>query len=182
MNDVVRTKLNWLQTRGLIVGLAGLALCGLGWMLNSRQFFISYLTAYIFWLGLSLGCLGVAMIHHLTGGRWGFATRRFLEAGFTTLPVMAILFIPLLFGLSELYPWARGAASLDHIVREKAAYLNTSSFVIRAIFFFIVCLVFAFCLRRWSLQQDATREVSPTIRLRTLSGPGIVVYPLTATF
>src|SRR2546423_10725623 len=121
MNEVIRSRLDTLQRAGRFVGILSAATCGLGLALNSRQFFISYLTAYIFWLGLSLGCLGVVMIHHLTGGRWGFVTRRFLEAGFMTLPVMAILFIPLLFGLPELYSWARGAASLDHIVREKSA-------------------------------------------------------------
>src|SRR5207302_10053199 len=107
----------------------GAAACGLGLALNARQFFISYLTAYIFWLGLSLGCLGVAMIHHLTGGRWGFLTRRFLEAGFMTLPVMALLFVPLLFGLRVLYPWARHDAI--QVVGQNRAYLTGPWFCAR---------------------------------------------------
>jgi hypothetical protein len=106
MNDAVASQFKRLQHAGLICGVAGLAACGAGAAVNPRQFFVSYLIGYTFWLGLSLGCLGVAMMHHLTGGRWGFVRRRFLEAGFMTLPLMALLFFPLLFGMHALYPWA----------------------------------------------------------------------------
>ena len=183
MNDALQKTFDRLQRASLTVGLLGLALCGLGVALNAHQFFISYLVGYSFWLGLSLGCLGVAMIHHLTGGRWGFVTRRFLEAGFMTLPLMAILFVPLFFGLRELYPWARPeVVAATELLQKKQAYLNVPGFSMRTVFYFAVWLVMAACLRRWSLQQDATAELAPTIRMRTLSGPGIVIYPLTATF
>src|SRR6266542_5673235 len=107
MNETIRSKLNNLRRAGLALGLLGLAACGLGVALNAHQFFISYLVGYMFWLGLALGSMGVAMIHHLTGGRWGFVTRRLLEAGFMTLPWMALLFVPIFFGLDNLYPWVR---------------------------------------------------------------------------
>ena len=74
------------------------------------------------------------MIHYLTGGRWGFAARRFLEAGFMTLPLMAIFFIPIFFGLRELYPWARPAAvAADKILQQKVLYENFPGFLIRSI-------------------------------------------------
>jgi hypothetical protein len=183
MNDLIRSRLARLQRTGLVLGLLGLGACCLGTASNARQFFVSYLAGYTFWLGLSLGCLGVAMIHHLTGGRWGFVTRRFLEAGFMTLPVLALLFIPLLFGLRDLYPWARpDAVMASGTLRQKTIYLNIPWFCARAAVFFAIWLLMAIWLRRWSLQQDASAEPAPTIKLRALGGPGIVIYPLTATF
>jgi hypothetical protein len=183
MTESLRGQLNRVQRAGLVVGLAGLALCGVGAAFNARQFFISYLFGYTFWLGLSLGCLGVAMIHYLAGGRWGFVTRRFLEAGFMNLPLMALLFVPLLFGLRELYPWARpGDVAASTVLQHKQIYLNLPAFVGRAAFFFLVWIVMAFLLRKWSLQQDTSADPQATVRMRTLSGPGIVIYPVTATF
>jgi hypothetical protein len=183
MNDMIASRLNRLQRGGMVLAFLGLGACCLGAAVDARQFFISYLVGYTFWLGLSLGCLGVAMIHHLTGGRWGFVTRRFLEAGFMTLPWMALLFIPLLFGLRELYPWARpDAVTASETLRQKTIYLNRPWFCARTAVFVAIWLWMAFCLRRWSLQQDASADPAPTIKLRALSGPGIVIYPLTATF
>ncbi len=70
-----------------------------------RAFFFSYLYAYLVLDRLTLGGLCVLMIHHLTGGGWGFTVRRFLEAAVATLPLMALLFVPVCLGLRQLYPW-----------------------------------------------------------------------------
>src|SRR5260221_14717350 len=109
MNDALHARLARAQTVMLVTGLIALALTALGAFLDRRQFFFSYLFACLFWLGLSLGCFMVTMIHQLTGGRWGYPTRRFLEAGFMVLPLMLLLFIPIVLGLSDLYPWASSA-------------------------------------------------------------------------
>ena len=75
------------------------------------------------------------MLHHLVGGRWGFMIQRVLEAGIQTLPLMALFFIPLLFGLSDLYPWARTeVVAADPLLQQKAAYLNIPFFIARAVF------------------------------------------------
>ncbi len=183
MNETLRSQLNRFQTAGLMVGVIGLALCAVGAFASTAQFFIAYLFGYLFWLGLALGCFGVAMIHYLTGGRWGNETRRFLEAGFMTLPLMALLFIPIFFGLRYLYPWARPAeVAADKVLQNRAAYSNLPMFAVRMIFVFAVWIVMAWLLRKWSLQQDQTKDVAPTRRMRSLSGPGMVIYPLTATF
>ena len=67
----------------------------------------SYLIAYIFWIGLTLGSLAVLMIQHLTGGAWTFPSRRILEAATRNLPLMAVLFIPIAMNLPALYKWAQ---------------------------------------------------------------------------
>lgn len=182
MNEII-FQLNRLQKISFAGGILFLILIALGVAIEPRAFFISWLIAFVFWIGLSLGCLNAAMIHYLTGGRWGFAARRFLEAGFMTLPVMAIFFIPILFGLHELYPWARpDEVSGDKILQQKILYENFPAFLIRAIFFFGIWILIASKLRKWSLQQDETANVAPTVKMRTLSGPGIVIVPLIVTF
>jgi hypothetical protein len=183
MNETLRSQLNRFQAIGLIIGLIGLALCAVGAFVSTAQFFISYLFGYLFWLGLALGCFGVAMIHYLTGGRWGNETRRFLEAGFMTLPLMALLFVPLFFGLGYLYPWAQPAlVASNKVLQNRAPYYTFPMFTVRVVFVFVIWIVMTRLLRKWSLEQDQTKDVTPTRRMRTLSGPGMVIYPLTATF
>jgi len=165
------------------VGVLALGLSALGALSNPKQFFFSYLFAWFFWAGLSFGCFIVIMIHQLTGGRWGYPTRRFLEAGFMVLPLMLLLFIPVLFGLRHLYPWAQPSElAADPVLQHRQSYLNQSAFIIRALLFFVATILMASRLRRWSLAQDTTAEAGPTRKARTLSGPGIVFYSIFATF
>ncbi|HEV3254218.1 MAG TPA: hypothetical protein VG033_07410 [Candidatus Acidoferrales bacterium] len=178
-------EINRLQRRALTVGAAGLALCVLGALIehDSTQFFRSYLLAYMFWLSIPLGCMAIVMLHHLTGGAWGFVIRRLLESGTRTLLAMAVLFVPVLFGLSRLYLWAQPAAvAADPILQYKRPYLNPAFFTGRAIFYFAVWMGLAFLLNRWSFEQDRTGEPALTQRLEALSGPGLVLYGLTVTF
>src|SRR5205823_14623750 len=103
-----------------------------GW----SQFFRSYLVAYLGVLGIALGSLAILMVHHLTGGAWGTALRGVLEAATRTLPLLALLFVPLLFGLRDLYRWANwDAAEVSHsdILVRKMQYLNVPAFHMRAI-------------------------------------------------
>jgi hypothetical protein len=182
MNETLRAKLTRFQSTGLIVGIIGLVLCVIAAFASTDRFFAAYLFGYLFWLGLALGCFVVAMIHYLTAGRWGDETRRFLEAGYMTLPMMAILFVPIFFGVRRLYPWARPAeVAADKVLQAKAQYENFAMFTARVIIVFAVWIVMALCLRRWSVAQDQTKDVTPLRRMRTLSGPGVVIYGLTTT-
>lgn len=176
-------KLHRLQQQGLITGLVCLALTMLGLLFNPPAAWISYLIAYVFWFSVGLGCLNVAMIHHLAGGAWGNVTRRFFEAGYMTLPLLALLFVPILFGLRELYPWADPVKlAADKILRDKSVYENVPVFALRAAVFFAVWIEIAVWLRRWSLEQDFVSHPKPITKGRTLSGAGIVIVPFTATF
>lgn len=176
-------QLDRLQRQSLAVGVVGLLLCMVGGWPNPEQFFRSYLLAYVFWVGISLGSLGVVMLHHLTGGGWGFVIRRLLESGTRTLPLMALLFVPLLFGMSDLYVWARpDAVAADEILQHKSAYLNPSFFMLRTAIYFAAWIGVASLLNRWSGEQDRTAAPGLTRRLQLLSGPGLVLYGLTVTF
>ena len=102
------------------------------------------------------------MLHHLTGGGWGFVIRRILEAAFGTLPLLALLFLPLLFGLHHLYPWADAArVAADPILRDKHGMFALPFFLLRNLLYFVVWIALARILRAWSLEQDgpATRPL-----------------------
>lgn len=142
----------------------------------------SYLLAYVFWLGIALGCLGLLMLHYVVGGRWGVPIRRLLEAGVGTLPLLLVLLVPLLLGLRELYPWARPDAAAAAALRHKRAYLNAPFFAVRLGLCFAVWLLLGFVLRRRSLAQDAVAHRRPTEALQRLSAPGLVLYALTVSF
>ena len=165
------------------IGLAALVACALGSTIDRREFFLSYLFGFLFWLGIALGCSGFLMVHHLTGGRWGYPIRRFFEGAISTLPFLAALFVPIFFGLPQLYPWATAAnIAADKVLQHKHAYMNAPLFIVRTIIFFAIWILLARLLIKWSAQQDATRSVEPTKKLRKLSGPGLVIYPTTVTF
>jgi hypothetical protein len=174
--------LDQVQLRALIAGGAGILLCALGFFLDRPAFYRAWLVGWIYWLGIALGCLAIMMLHHLTRGAWGLVARRVLEAAGRTLPVLALLFVPLLFGLRELYPWARPEAAADHLLQAKAAYLNVPFFVARAALYFVIWGGFAFVLSRLSRRQDETGELHLTRRMQLLASGGIVLYCLAASF
>ncbi len=183
MNPALRSRLSQIQVASLTVGLIALACMAYGAFADRTQFFFSYLFACLFWLGLSLGCFLITMIHELTGGRWGYPTRRFLEAGFLVLPLMLVLFIPIFFGLAELYPWARPAeVRVDKVLQQRHGYENTWAYIARALFFLGVWIWMSQCLRKWSLLQDRAVDATPKRKARRLSGVGIVIFGLLGTF
>lgn len=175
------------QRPALILGLIGLALALYGVFSDQAQFWQSYLLAYVFWLEIGLGCLGLLMVHHLVGGRWSGLIRRTLEIGAMTLPLMALLFIPVVLGMNTLYPWLNAAHVHESpLLQQKTAWLNGPFFLGRSAFYFVVWLILAFLFNRWSLAQDRADSPSAAAklatRMRRLSAIGIILYMLTATF
>jgi hypothetical protein len=177
--------LDRLQHRAIRVGVGGLVLCGLGAVFNPTQFFYSYLYAFLFWISVALGCLAIFMLHNLVRGAWGAVIVRFLEAGARTLPVMLLAFVPVLFGLRKLYLWARpDVLAHDALLQHKALYLNVPFFVLRTAIYFAVWIGLAFYLTRQERQRQAGAATADAtqLRLRPLSGIGLVLYALTMTF
>lgn len=176
-------ELAGLRRAALVAAAAGTLAALAGAMVDPTQFFRSYLVAWVYWSALGLGCLGLLMVYHLTGGGWGVAIRRLLEAGIATLPAAALLFVPVLFGLGAIYVWTdRAAVMADHVLSQKAAYLNVPFFVGRAAAYFLVWLALAYFLDRWSRRQDETADPVFAERMKRLSGGGLVVYSLAMTF
>jgi hypothetical protein len=176
-------RLGRLRRPALWAGVGGLVLSVAGALFDPGQFFRSYLLAFLFVANIAIGCLSITMIHHLTGGYWGLAIRRLLEAGTRTLPWAALAFLPLAFGLPHVYPWARPEAAQDPILQAKRLYLNPAFFLARAAFYFAVWILLARALNRASAAIDAGAPYLRTSRrLRGLSGGGLVLMGLTITF
>ncbi len=171
-----------LQTFGLAAGAAGLVLSALGWFLSPDYFFRGYLVGWVFWLGISLGCMAIAMLGHLTGGDWAVVIRRVLEAASRVLPWMLFLFIPLIFGMRNLYEWARPEAASDPTLKLKLAYLNPQFFFIRLIVYFLIWWGISFWLSRLSQRQDRGSDAALLGRMRMISAPGLIIYVLSLTF
>src|SRR5215471_17955824 len=134
-----------------IVGIAGSVLAAAGLFISPSQFFRSYLWAFLFWFGIGLGCLPLLMLYHLVGGAWGFTIRRIIESGTRTLPVLAVFFLPILFGIGHLYEWSQPEKRAQmEILRLKEPYLNVPFWIIRAVFYFAVWLFYAYRLNRMS--------------------------------
>jgi len=168
----------------LVVGAVFSALLVFGLLIDRAQFFHAYLVGFIFWIGITLGSTALLMLQHLTGGAWGLIIRRVLEAATRTLPLMLILFLPILLGLNQIYSWTNKAA-MDQVpaLREKTAhYLNPAFFTIRAAVYFAIWLVMVWLLNTWSLQNDRTANRRLLKRLQVLSGPGLGLLIITITF
>src|SRR5258706_1828390 len=103
--NIMMVKLEGLPKRLASVGGVLVAICILGGLRNGGDFFRSYLVAFLFWIGITLGCMALLMVQHLTGGNWALVIRRILEAGSRTLPLMAIAVLPVLAGLKSLFSW-----------------------------------------------------------------------------
>jgi hypothetical protein len=165
------------------VGLAGILACLVGAFLDPVQFFRSYLIGFLFWTGVALGCLAILMLYHLVGGKWGYLARRILEAGTRTFPLLALLFVPLVFGARFLFPWARPeVVAGDAILLAKARYLNVPFFAVRGAVLFAVWILLASFLNRWSAEQDATDDFALGRKLQALSAGGLVLYAGTTFF
>src|SRR5262250_2856233 len=96
--DVAIPELAALQHRWLRLGAIGGALSLVGVATNLNQFLQSYLMAYMLCLGMTLGCLALGMVHQLSGGAWGVVLRRPIGAAARVLPILTLLFIPILLG------------------------------------------------------------------------------------
>jgi hypothetical protein len=144
----------------------------------------SWLLGFIFWCGIGVGCLGVLMLQYLTGGAWGVVIRRILEAGSRTIPLLAILFIPILLGVSSMYEWSH--LKNDPIIEHRQPYLSVEWFIIRAILYFVLWISMTYFLNKWSALQDATTNYEDAAKYlgdaTKFSGPTMVFYVLVVSF
>lgn len=169
------------RSRALAAGAAGLVACAIGFVIDRDHFFRSWLVAYLLFLGIALGSMGMVMIQHLSGGAWG-VFRRIFEASSRTLPLLAILFLPIAAGMGALYPWTHSDhVRADEALQHKALYLNTPFFLGRALLYFAGWIGLAWVLNTLSRRQDEG-EVEVTTAMQRWSGAGLVFYALTVTF
>ncbi|HEY0369401.1 MAG TPA: hypothetical protein VGC85_07375 [Chthoniobacterales bacterium] len=175
MNDFALAFFTRWQTRALIIGAVATIISLVGLFINRAQFFHSYLFAWIFWSGIAFGALVTVMMHALTGGDWGRAVHNVSIAAFRTLPLMALLFIPILLGLRDIFPWARGDNGEVPGYHHKAEYLNAPFFTVRAVVYFAVVIVFAIFWRNSAIRGERDKVAA-------ISAGGLIAYVLCMNF
>lgn len=177
----LQTDLSRLFTRSLGVGAVFSIVSCVGGFLYPGDFFRSYLMAYLFWLGVALGALGIVMMQYLTSGAWGILTRRTLESATRTLPLLAVLFLPIAFGIPHLYDWAHpDLVRKEYALQHRSGYMNPAMFLVRAVVYFAIWYGFTYLLNKWSAEQD--EHGGSENRLAALSAPGLILYVFTVTF
>ena len=188
MNDTAspaRGKIADVRQRSLAAGVVARAWRRASWArsFDPAQFLRAYLTAYLFYLGIGLGAMVLLMVYLMTGGSWGYVIRRILEAGMKTLPLLALLFLPIAFGLRYLYPSARPeAVAASPQLQYQQFYLGPNYFWMRAAAYFALWLLFAFLLGSWLGKAERAEGSHWPRRLRTLGGIGALIYGITLHF
>lgn len=145
----------------------------------------SYLWAYEVALSIALGALGWVMIDHVTRSGWGAVIRRIVETTAATLPVFAVLWIPIgLIGMHSLYPWSH---ETDEILARKRWFLNEGFFYGRAAIYLVVWAVLSRYFYSKSTQQDAlgsdlAKRDQITRSMWRMAAPGIILWAFSLSF
>jgi hypothetical protein len=169
----------------LSLAAAGLATLAVGLRVDATRAWFAYLDAWLFGVSIAAGALLVTMTGHATKASWMVITRRPMESVAATLPLFALLFVPLAFGLDRVYPWAGHAATdaaLAHALDHKRVWLSKPFFVARTALYFLVLCVSAALLRAWSTENDVRPDRALVRRMRRLSGGGLPVVVLSLTW
>ena len=169
----------WRRGRNALaaVALAGWAASAAAWSADPHAFFTAYLTAFVFCASILAGALFFVMLQHLTGSAWSVTVRRLAEYVMSTIPVAALLFIPVTLGLSSIYEWTHEGASLG----DKVRYLNPPFFLLRTVIYFALWSLWAWKLRRFSVRQDREGTIALTRAEVRWSAPGLVMLMVTST-
>jgi hypothetical protein len=177
------------RLRPLALGIGGIAsiiilVIALIFPEQREQALRSWLLGFIFWGGIGFGSIGILLLQYLTGGAWGVVTRRILEASSRTLPVIFVLFLPIMFGVSYLYAWTH--MQDDRIIQFREPYLTVEWFIFRAVLYFVLFGSMAYFLNKWSLAQDKATTYEDAAKYLAdagkFSGPTIIFFVLTVTF
>jgi hypothetical protein len=178
----------WRSVPALLIGVGGVMAVA-GAFINYRQFNYSWLLAFMFCLSFGLGGLILTILHHLFDAAWSVAIRRLTEHLACLLPVMAIMFLPILLNVlfaspaNSLYPWVAKLRQhdVDHALASKYPLFSIPGFVIVAVFCFLVWYVFANGLRSWSLKQDETGDPHATRMMRRYAASGVALFAVSLT-
>jgi hypothetical protein len=171
------------RRRAGLVGILGVILLVVALIGSPAQFYRSYLWAYIFYLGITIGSLAWLMLQHLTGGAWGLVIRRPAEAAGRTLPLLTLLFVPLIFGISSLYPWSHAeVVAKDAIMKHKQVYLSIPFFLVRAAVMFAGWNLLSWLLNKWSAMEDREGPAVPQRLMPRISSMGLIFWAFSVTF
>jgi len=194
------------RTRSLIIGVVFIVLSALafGWTDDGRTHLLrAYLLGYMTCFGFAGGGLVLLMLQYVSGGKWGLLLRRPLEAMAGTMPLVALMIIPVGLSMKSLYQWALYdtpqktlQAVKDHqmsleqalTANAKHTMLSPAAAIAQTCIIFAILLFFVFTLRRWSIERDAdpVRGTEASFekwrtKFENLCGIGILIYVILLT-
>ncbi|NDJ54741.1 MAG: hypothetical protein GYB68_16860 [Chloroflexi bacterium] len=175
MADSNAQPLNQVQMGAIVVAVIGVVITAIGALSDVDHFFQIYLVAFFFWTEIALGCLAFLMIQNHVKGEWGFAIQRILAAGARTLPLIAVLFVPVILGLSRLYPWVTTSPA-------QAGYMNQGFFLLRSAIYLAIWIGLAYAITGLSYRNDEAGDTGIFRRAQSLSSLGLVLFFLTTFF
>ncbi|TVQ15071.1 MAG: hypothetical protein EA364_03075 [Balneolaceae bacterium] len=165
------------------IGALGIFASFIGFFVDTKQFHFSYLTSFSYLASFSLASLFFVMLHHITRSSWGVTLRRIPETFSYQLFILAIMFIPILFGMEYLYKWTSPEIlATDHLAQHKQPYLNQPFFIIRQIIYFSVWSFLGYRLYKNSVKMDENADWGLETLQRKISAPGILLFSLTVAF
>jgi hypothetical protein len=184
-NDVKR----WSTGSLGIGGIGSLVILGIALFLPEyrEQALRSWLLGFVLWAGIGIGCLGILLTQYLTGGAWGVISRRVLEAGAKTLPILLVLFIPLAIGVwtRSVYTWTH-LPPTEHTMVQRGVFMTPWAWILRTLIYFALFGFMTYYLNRRSVLQDnaANAEVAAEqmIQSSKFSGPAIIFWCLIVSF
>lgn len=169
------------QLPALVLGIIGLVGSAAGFVMNRPEFFRAWLAPFIFWFLIAAGALAVLMLQYVTGGEWGVLIRRPLGAAARTVPLFLLLGLPIAFGLSSIYSWARPEAAHDPLLVQKQLWLNPTGWLVRALIYFVLMSLWAWRIRVLSLDFAKTRSPYTELSRRKWSAAGLLMIVLVLT-
>jgi len=180
--EPIAQNLNRVQLGALIIAAVGILFSVIGASADIDHFFQIYLVAFLFWVEVAVGCLGFLLLTTIVSGRWGFAITRLAAAGARTLPLLAVLFIPILLGMENLFPWTEGVSTTESVTNGKAIYLTGGFFVVRAVIYFAVWIGLAYFVSGWSYRHDQSGDEKLIAQSKRVSILGLLLFFVTTTF
>jgi hypothetical protein len=162
---------------------------------SGRDFFMTYLAAFTFWLSVPMGAFALTSIAYITSASWGLVFRRIFQASLKTIPFMGILFIPLavsMFLPASPYWWTYEQAEIGDLLNNvKTAqvemnhrmemFLNIPVVLVTSLVCFVIwILVSRYILKYAPAAEDQCDRVAHG-KLVAIGGPGVVLWALTTT-
>ena len=172
----------------LVVGVVLLLATAVGGFADHKQFYFSYLVGWSFCLSITLGALFFVVVQHLTNARWSVVVRRLSEALTWAFPFLALLGIPIILGMHDLYHWTHeelldpNDSHYDPLIAGKTPYLNTPFFIGRLVFYFAVWTFVSYRLYTLSIRQDVKPDASIKGSQYKISAIGLVLFAITTAF
>ena len=153
---------------------------------SAGEFYLDYLSVYGYFISLSIGATFLILLMYLTRAGWGIVVKRIPEHIMSLLPIYALLFIPILFGLDHIFEWLDPShIAHDPLIQAKLPYLNLPFFVTRNIIYFVVFSVISTYYWKNSIRQDNSNieeSIEITKQLQRKSPVSLLLMSLVTSF